>query len=32
MEAIPEELSVDSMQGYIDQAVGMGIEYGPNYY
>lgn len=29
MEAIPEELSVDSMQGYVDQGISMAIEYGP---
>lgn len=29
MESIPEELSMDSMQGYYDQAIGMAIEYGP---
>ncbi len=28
-DAIPEELSVDRMQGYIDTAVEMAIEYGP---
>ncbi len=29
MDAIPEEISVDRMQGYIDSAVNMAIEYGP---
>ena len=29
MDAIPEELSVDRIQGYIDQGVAMAIEYGP---
>ena len=29
MDAIPEELSVDSMQGYVDTAVEMAIQYGP---
>lgn len=30
MEVIPEELSVDRIQGYIDQAVDMAIQWGPN--
>ncbi len=29
MEVIPEELSADRIQGYIDQAVEMAIQYGP---
>ncbi|MEM7097434.1 MAG: mechanosensitive ion channel domain-containing protein [Pseudomonadota bacterium] len=29
MDSIPEELSVDSMQGYVDTAVEMAIQYGP---
>lgn len=29
MEGIPEEISVDRMQGYIDQVVALGIEWGP---
>lgn len=29
METIPEELSVDRMQGYVDSAVNLAIEYGP---
>jgi len=29
MEAIPEELSADRMQGYIDTAVEMAMQYGP---
>ncbi len=29
MDAIPEEISVDRMQGYIDSAVNMAIQYGP---
>ena len=29
MEAIPEELSVDSMQGYVDTAVDLVITEGP---
>ena len=29
MDAIPEELSADSMQGYVDTAVEMAIQYGP---
>ena len=29
MESLPEELSVDRMQGYADQAISMAIEYGP---
>ncbi len=28
-DAIPEELSVDRMQGYVDTAIEMAIEYGP---
>jgi small conductance mechanosensitive channel len=29
MDAIPEEISVDRMQGYIDSAVELAIQYGP---
>ena len=29
MDAIPEELSADSMQGYVDTAIEMAIQYGP---
>jgi small conductance mechanosensitive channel len=29
MEAIPEELSVDRMQGYIDEGVSMAMQWGP---
>lgn len=29
MEGLPEELSTDSMQGYVDKAVEMAMEYGP---
>ncbi|XOV83198.1 MAG: mechanosensitive ion channel family protein [bacterium] len=29
MEAIPEELSADRIQGYVDQGVEMAIQYGP---
>ncbi|MEM9624185.1 MAG: mechanosensitive ion channel domain-containing protein [Pseudomonadota bacterium] len=29
MDAIPEELSVDRMQGYVDTAIEMAIQYGP---
>ncbi|MEQ8690227.1 MAG: mechanosensitive ion channel [Pseudomonadales bacterium] len=29
MEVLPEELSTDSMQGYVDKAVEMAMEYGP---
>lgn len=29
MEVIPEELSVDRIQGYVDQAVDMAIQWGP---
>jgi len=29
MDAIPEEVSIDRMQGYIDTAVEMAIQYGP---
>jgi len=29
MDGIPEEMSVDKMQGYIDQVIGLGIEWGP---
>ncbi len=29
MEALPEEVSIDRMQGYVDKVVEMAIEYGP---
>ena len=29
MDAIPEEISIDRMQGYIDSAVNLAIQYGP---
>ena len=29
MDSLPEELSADSMQGYVDKAVEMAMEYGP---